>query len=378
MKIAFIVHDLAAKDGWSRYACDIGSALSECGHTVSVLVSNVVPGITWAQQYECLRPPLHSLNIRGVLLQWWKTWWTLRKLQADIVHVICEPYGILLSYIPGNWKMVMTLHGSYAVIPFSLGGFTRHAMMHCFSRSRRLIAVSSFTKNFLKEHEPLIFQKYHLEEKIHVVHNAMTLSSDIQVIHRSPQESPKHIIGVGAVKNRKGYVHAIRALAEFKRRTGIPFQYHLVGSLQDAEYVEKLRQEIHMCHLEKEVQIHGSISEQELHSLYAIADLFLLLSVAEGVYVEGFVLGFIEAAARGIPCIGPNTGGCPEAIADGDSGYVCDPYNSREVAEAMEKVLVLDTIDRKCCRAWAESHDIRKTVVSIENIYKKILNCSCV
>ncbi len=84
--------------------------------------------------------------------------------------------------------------------------------------------------------------------------------------------------------------------------------------------------------------------------------------------MEGFVLAFLEANARGIPCIGPNTGGCPEAISEGKSGFICDPKDPNSIAEKMKNIFE-GAIDSKNCREWAEEHDIVLSARTIADLY---------
>jgi phosphatidylinositol alpha-1,6-mannosyltransferase len=67
-------------------------------------------------------------------------------------------------------------------------------------------------------------------------------------------------------------------------------------------------------------------------SLYNLADLFVLLTREEPPDVEGFGLVFLEAAACGLPSLGGRSGGIPEAIEDGETGWLVDPYDARAIS----------------------------------------------
>lgn len=375
MHIAFLVQDIEGKSGWSRYARDLSKAIADQGHTVTVLVESAIPDAHWCRQIVCLRPPLHCLHSLGAIRQAWLLWRCLRKETIDVIHVISEPYAIALVMVPLCTPFLITIHGSYAVIPFTSGCFIRRLTKRAYRCANRIIAVSHFTKKYVHDNEPSFFRSASLEQKIVVVQNAITIDSNTSIINRGTKEEPiKMIIGVGAVKKRKGYVQAVQALAFFKKKYNIPFRYRIIGSSADVLYTEKLQAVIQSFNLQAEVQICGAIEEEELVRAYEEADLFLLLSLAEKPYVEGFVLGFLEAAARGIPCIGPTTGGCPEAIHDGVTGYSRDPYNAEKVADAIAHVLKDDLIDRHACRAWAEAHNIQDTATTIEELYRSAVS----
>lgn len=368
MHILLVAQSLSGKDGWSRYARDLSRAFAEKGHRVSVLVHTTVDDAPWCRQYVGLRPPLHSLGFAGSIVQWWTMWQTVRSLHPDVMHVVCEPYVLPASYVPrGNCTLALTLHGSYAVLPFVAGTFAKHATKHAYKTADRIVSVSQFTKDYLRRAQASFYEHAKLEQKIRVIPNGIWIDGAPQ---RTPsQASPRRILGVGAVKNRKGYLQAIRALGAYKRKENTPFLYDIVGSLGDEAYVRTLRAEIDTQHLTNCVRLRGTLPQAELDALYEKSDAFLLLSIDDGMYVEGFVLTFLEAALRGVPCIGPNSGGCPEAIDNGKSGFVCDPENAEQAADCVSQVLDHDAINRTDCVAWAIAHDIRIGAAAMEQLY---------
>lgn len=366
MNILFLTESLSGRDGWSRYALDLSKALSEQGHTVSAAVVEKSNSAEWCTQIEGLRPPLHCLSILGCALQYFRLRRILSLVQPDIVHVIAEPYALLMGFLPKRFAFCLTIHGSYAVIPFRAGLFARFATIRAWRKAKTIIAVSKFTKNYVKQNEPTLFDALRLEEKIRVVENAIALQPQQP---KTTTNTVKRILGVGAVKARKGYLQSIRALAELKKKTSLPFRYDIIGSLADTAYVNELKQECAKLGIGDNVHLRGSLPEEQLREAYASADAFLMLSIFDPPYVEGFVLAFLEAAAAGVPSVGPNTGGCPEAIAEGRSGYVCDPNNAGLVAEKLRNILERGSIDPITCRTWAEEHDCRKAAKKIATLY---------
>lgn len=66
---------------------------------------------------------------------------------------------------------------------------------------------------------------------------------------------------------------------------------------------------------------------------------------------EPFGLVAIEAMATGTPVIAFRRGGLAETIVDGKTGFLVDT-----IEEMVEKIHLIDTIDRKTCRAHVEAH----------------------
>ncbi len=124
-----------------------------------------------------------------------------------------------------------------------------------------------------------------------------------------------------------------------KEKSARPFSYDIIGSTSDTDYVNELQKEVEQSGLHDAVRIRGIISEEELQKAYQHADVFLLLSLEEGQHFEGFVLGFLGTAARGIPCIGPTPGGSLKAIENGVLGYICHPNDAEEVATVLVHII---------------------------------------
>ena len=125
--------------------------------------------------------------------------------------------------------------------------------------------------------------------------------------------------------------------------------------------------------LHEYITLHGAVSDEVLSAAFKKADLFMLLSKKIGNHVEGFGLVLLEASAAGIPVIGPNNGGCPEAIDEGVSGYVCDPSMPSRVSDRMADVLIHQKITRSHCRLFAEKHSLTHTCTDLLKYYTALL-----
>ncbi len=265
----------------------------------------------------------------------------------------------------------MTVHGTYAVSPLAAPGAVGRRARDAFIQLDGVISVSAFTKGYMHRAAPSLFNAADLERKIRIIHNGVDLSRAGR--HAPGEAGIKRIIGVGAVKARKGYKEAIDALAIVRQTSAVHVAYDIIGSLEeDPQYVARLRAHIHDLGLSQCVRLRGIVTEMELREAYASADLFLLLSLHEGFSVEGFGLVFLEANSWGVPVIGPTTGGCPEAISDGVSGYVCDPHDARSAAEHMRAILERRSIDPETCLRWAQAHSSDVMAAAIAEYYRTL------
>jgi phosphatidyl-myo-inositol dimannoside synthase len=95
----------------------------------------------------------------------------------------------------------------------------------------------------------------------------------------------------------------------------------LVG---DGPYAPALRRLAHRLGVSDSVLFTGSVPWPELPGHYDAADVFAMpcRTRRSGLDVEGFGIVYLEASATGLPVIGGDSGGAPDAILDGESGYV--------------------------------------------------------
>jgi glycosyltransferase involved in cell wall biosynthesis len=87
--------------------------------------------------------------------------------------------------------------------------------------------------------------------------------------------------------------------------------------------------------LEGRVRLLGAVSEGDLRSLYAAADLFVLPTVA----YEGFGMSTVEALAAGTPALGTAVGATPEIIGELGEEFVVHTPEPRALAAAIQNVL---------------------------------------
>lgn len=148
---------------------------------------------------------------------------------------------------------------------------------------------------------------------------------------------------------RKGIDMALEAIAQvLRRRTDI--LYCVGGGGPDLGRLQALAAE---KGIRDHVRFLGRLPDEKLGLCYASADLFVLPSRTSGnpPDAEGFGIVFLEAAACGTPSLGGKSGGIPDAIDNGVTGFLVDPLDPTAMAE---KILLLME-DRERLRAMGES-----------------------
>ena len=107
------------------------------------------------------------------------------------------------------------------------------------------------------------------------------------------------------------------------------------------------------------VRLLGFVPDDDLPALYNAADVFVLVSRRYDLLVEGFGISIVEASASGLPVIGSRSGGIPEAIREGETGFLVDPDDPAAVAATAIRLLGDEALRRRmgaAGRAAVETH----------------------
>jgi glycosyltransferase involved in cell wall biosynthesis len=98
---------------------------------------------------------------------------------------------------------------------------------------------------------------------------------------------------------------------------------------------DSVMEEIRNTHIENKIVFTGWISRENIRYAYASSNLVFVLSQ----YIDPFPTNTLEAMASKKPVIGTVFGGTPEAVQDGLTGNVVNPYNLEEVTEKTLELL---------------------------------------
>jgi phosphatidyl-myo-inositol dimannoside synthase len=89
------------------------------------------------------------------------------------------------------------------------------------------------------------------------------------------------------------------------------------------------------------VVLTGSVPANQLPAYYAAGDVFAMpcRTRRHGLDVEGLGIVYLEASALGLPVIVGDSGGAPEAVRDGETGYLVNGRDVRAIAERSAELL---------------------------------------
>jgi phosphatidylinositol alpha-1,6-mannosyltransferase len=145
------------------------------------------------------------------------------------------------------------------------------------------------------------------------------------------------IYTVGRLDERKGHDLIIAALPKIISR--VPNVLYLIGG--SGANIYNLRKKVSELHLNDYVLFCGFIAEEDIVAFHRLGEVFVMPNrTMEDGDTEGFGIVFLEANACGKPVIGGACGGAFDAIDQGVTGYLVDPYSSNEL---VEKILYLLT-----------------------------------
>ena len=138
------------------------------------------------------------------------------------------------------------------------------------------------------------------------------------------------------LRPRKGVDLSMRAFAAVAGEYPA-LKYVIAGGGPEEPALKRLAREIG---LEDRVVFAGAVDDPTRNTLFAECEGFVMANRRLLQDVEGFGIVFLEAALHGKPTIGGRNGGVPDAIADGETGWLANTDDGADdVARAMRCLL---------------------------------------
>lgn len=267
-----------------------------------------------------------------------KAWMYLLRLKnkknTDVLCGLWHPEGAL-CILAGIKNTFVLAHGTELL--FGSSNFRKYIWLPIYGKwilgkSKKVIANSHYTQKLAQKINP----------------NATTVALPLGVnpdffkpmdIRR--EDDKLKICTVSRVEQFKGHDFILKSLEALPIEYSQKIEWHIAGT---GSYLEQLKELVSKSVLKDQIYFHGFVPDLKLPEFYNRADLFVLPTreTKESTQVEGFGLVFLEAQACGIPVIGANTGGIPDAIDNGNGGWLIEKDN----VEHLHKILI-NLIDNK-------------------------------
>jgi phosphatidylinositol alpha-1,6-mannosyltransferase len=267
----------------------------------------------------------------------------VRKHEISLVYnATSHPCGLVcaLARLFVDFRFTVMVHGHEAV--YSRKGirqviklFLMPLQVGIFNRAERVFAASSFTEASLVKagvdaaRIVTIFNGVDLEDF------AGDRDSRVTRVKYGIREK-RIILTVARLDFHKGHDTVIRALPEILREAPDAV-YLIVG---DGPMASRLRDLSSSCGVAEKVIFTGHLPRREVLGLLRACDVFAMISRQVVTNVEGFGIVFIEAGALAKPVVGGRSGGIPDAVEDGVTGFLVDPLSPEEVAGALTRILL--------------------------------------
>jgi phosphatidyl-myo-inositol dimannoside synthase len=164
------------------------------------------------------------------------------------------------------------------------------------------------------------------------------------------------VVCVSRLVTRKGQDTLIRAWPQVRAAGGASPILLLVGS---GPVESRLRHLACQLGVAQSIVFAGHVPEQDLPAYYDAGNVFAMpcRTLKAGLDVEGIGIVYLEAAATGLPVIAGNSGGAPDAVMNGETGYVVPGGDVEALAERLNLLLCNPATARAMGekgRAWME------------------------
>jgi phosphatidylinositol alpha-1,6-mannosyltransferase len=259
----------------------------------------------------------------------------LEKIRPDLVIVntnFCYWACQVIKRWKPQMKVMFYVHGEE--VPDGKGYHGRKAL-EALQGGDQVVAVSSYTKSALV--------KVGLDPaKVTVINNGVDTTRfnpgprSQAILDRFRLGNRRILLTLARLDERKGQDMMIRAMPKIVE--AVPdLAYLVVG---EGNMMERLWALVSELRLESTVLFTGGVSDEDVLAYYRTCDVYAMPNRTTGNGdTEGFGLVFLEAGACGKPVIGGKAGGVPDAIRDGETGFLVDGTSVDAISEACIKLL---------------------------------------
>ena len=372
MKIGIVCYPTFGGSG--VVATELGHQLCQAGHEVHFICYNQPARLTQrcpsaiqfhlvnVVSYPLFEFPPYTLALASKIHE------VIESRGLDLVHTHYAIPHATAAYLARQMvgqtstKIITTLHGT-DIILIGLDPSYRGVTRFSIEQSDGVTAVSRYLADLTQ-------QEFNLRKPVQVIPNFV----DPYVFQRQPnpqlrqqfaQPDEKIVCHISNFRSLKRVPLIIQMFREMAREA--PAKLLLVGNGPDyAACVDLVRREGLIN------QVYFMDFVRDVASMLSIADLFLLPSE-----MESFGLAAIEALSCEVPVLASRVGGLPEAVADGECGYLLEPGDVDGMIAAGIRLLTNDALRvqmGKEGRRWVMTHfHVAHIVKKYEELYHYVL-----
>lgn len=380
-KLAIAISCYPTYGGSGVIATEVGMEMARRGHRVHFISYEVPKRLTNffeniffhevdVSNYPLFAYPPYDLSLASKMVE------VTEAEQIDIIHVhYAIPHAVSAFLAKSilkerSPKIITTLHGTDITLVGNDRSFLPITKLSILE-SDGVTAVSQYLKmaTYNRLNIPTRFD-------IEVIYNFVDLN-DFRTAPEMTRKIRNHLCKTTALDGVRVITH-VSNFRPVKRIEDVVETFYLVQQQVDSRLVligdgpERSKAEM-LC---KERGISSKVcflgKQDSFHDVLASSDLFLLPSQS-----ESFGLAALEAMACGVPVIATRTGGVPELIQHGVTGFLSDVGDVREMADNAIKLLTDSKLRAEfgaAARNIAETKfELTKIADSYEDYYYKIL-----
>jgi colanic acid/amylovoran biosynthesis glycosyltransferase len=236
-----------------------------------------------------------------------------------------------------------------------------------FEAAEGILTVSQFNRKYL-----LGLLGHQFSEKITVQYHGVDLKKWTCGEKRSTEGVT--VLFIGRLVEKKGVLDAITAFHRVAgRHSSVHFQ--IIGEGPQKGDALRLIEELDLT---ERVSLLGGVTQERMIEKMREADIFFLPSVtAANGDREGLPVVILEAQAMGLPVVSTRHTGIPEAVIDGETGYLLEEHDTHGMAQRIAELVENPSL-RQCMgragRALAESkHDRDQEVDRLEALFRTVV-----
>lgn len=316
------------------------------------------------QEFRFSPQPLHEREVLKII----------RTIKPDIIH-INEPWLMGLSALKLGKKEGIPVISTHHFMPENL---VHHLRLPIKVQNIITVSVWKWYVKLCKNFDVVIcptqvaanlIKKYSADVNLQVVSNGIDLelfnkkNNGEYLADKYKLPRKLNLLFVGRIDKEKNIDVLIKAAALIKDQ--IDFHITIVGQGKEKTNLKKLAANLGIM---SRITFTGFLPEKDLPNMYTTADIFVMPSIAE---LQSLVT--MEAMASSLPVIAANAVALPHLVHDNKNGFLFNPGDEKELAAKLTILLK----DKKMREKMGDEslkiikeHDIKKTVVAIENIYK--------
>lgn len=361
-KVVIIVNLLVVGSDFSPRSWGIGAYTKELStaltgeNQVTVLSTGISNAKAFDQGslYKIIRTP--SFPIIRYLAFFIYLPWILRKHHIDaVLHVVW-----ITSLISHIWSWVIpvpyfvTVHGTEIRDDKTswrrrLKYYLKRWRYAALCKARGIFPISNYSAR-------LVISLGVEQSRITVLFNGVNTKHFKPAANSKSSDREQKLLTVARLDLNKGHDHVLNALAILKKQ-GLTPHYTIAGQGPEETMLQNMVQDLG---LENQVMFTGFVPQEQLPSLYASCDIFIMASreiPGRLDLVEGFGISFLEASASGLPVIAGDSGGISDAVKNGKTGLLVNPDAPEEIAFAIKRLLTDSNLAKRLGsegRRWAE------------------------